>query len=93
MIAGQFSRGREEFYYETIALLILVGKRLGQCPSRKHRRSTKCEALFDFDRVFFVFTSIGTEKGRHLKGAPQPFGEAVAPNPPPDPPLVSTYQR
>ena len=50
MIAGQFSRGKElreqEFYYETIALLILVGKKLGESPSRKYRCSTKCKALF-----------------------------------------------
>jgi len=53
IIAGQFSCGKEireqEFYYETIALLILVCRRLGQSPSRKYRSSTKCEALFGFD--------------------------------------------
>jgi len=40
VIAGQFSRGKEireqEYYYETIAMLILIGKRLGQTPSRKY---------------------------------------------------------
>ena len=74
VIAGQFSRGKEqEFYHETITLLILVRKRLGQSPSRKHRSSTKRKVLFSFNRVFFVFafTSIGTEKGRiFIRGAP-----------------------
>jgi len=40
VIAGQFSHGKEtreqEYYYETIAMLILIGKRLGQSPSRKY---------------------------------------------------------
>jgi len=40
VIAGQFSRGKEtmehEYYYATIAMLILIGKRLGQYPSRKN---------------------------------------------------------
>jgi len=92
VIAGQFSRGKElreqEFYYETIALLILVGKKLAQSPSHKYQSSTKCKALFGFNSVFFVFvfTSIGTKKGRifirgaPFQGAPQPFGGAVAPN-------------
>ena len=32
----------------------------------------------------FVFTSIGTEKGRiFIRGVPQPFGGEVAPNCPP----------
>ena len=98
MIAGQFSRGSEqEFYYETIPLLILVGKRLGQSPSRKNRSSTKCKALFSFDRVFFVFvfTSIGTEKGRiFIRGAPFEGGATAVwggscPNCSPlDPPLL-----
>jgi len=52
-IAEQFSRGREireqEYYYETIAMLILIGKRLGQSPSRKYWSSTKCKALFSLD--------------------------------------------
>jgi len=46
------------------------------------------------DSIFaFVSTSISTKKsallseGRHFKGAPQPFGQAVAPNCPLDPPL------
>ena len=38
--AGQLSRGKEiseqEYYYETIAVLILIGKRLGQSPSRRY---------------------------------------------------------
>jgi len=98
VIVGQFSRGREEeFYYETIALLFLVGKRLGQSPSRKHRSSTKCKALFSFDRVFlvFVFTSIGTGKGAHFyqrgaisRGRHSRLRGAVAPNCPLDPPLL-----
>ena len=40
VIAGQSSRGKEireqEYYYETIAMLILIGKKLGQSPSRKY---------------------------------------------------------
>jgi len=40
VIAGQFSRGKEmrkqEYYYETIAMLILIGKWLGQSPSSKY---------------------------------------------------------
>jgi len=40
VVAGQFSRGKEimehEYYYETIAMLILIGKRLGQSPSREY---------------------------------------------------------
>jgi len=46
------------------------------------------------DSIFaFVSTSISTKKsallseGRHFKGAPQPFWQAVAPNCPLDPPL------
>jgi len=39
VIARQFSPGKgireQEYYYETMALLILIGKRLGQRPSRK----------------------------------------------------------
>jgi len=38
----------QEFYYETIALLILDGKRLGQSPLRKYRSSTKCKALLRY---------------------------------------------
>jgi len=38
--AGEFSRGKaireQEYYYETIAILIPIGKRLGQSPSRKY---------------------------------------------------------
>ena len=90
MIAGQFSRGKElrehEFYYETIALLILVGKKLGQSPSHKYRSSTKCKALFGFNSVFFVFvfTSIGTKKGRiFIRGAPQSFGGQLPQTAPP----------
>jgi len=37
--AGQFSCGKEimeqEYYYATIAMFILIGKRLDQSPSRK----------------------------------------------------------
>ena len=112
MIAGQFSRGKElrehEFYYETIPLLILVGQMLGQSPSRKYRSSTKCEALFGFNSVFFVFvfTSIGTKKGRiFIRGAPFQKGATAVwrgqlpqTAPPLDPPLVwdvflSTFHR
>jgi len=73
VIAGQFTCEKEireqEFYYETKALLILVGNRLGQSgqsPSRKYQSSRKCEALISFSWVFFVFvsTSIGTKMGR-----------------------------
>jgi len=53
VIAGEFSSGKEireqEFYYETIVLLILVGNRVGQSPSRKYRSSTECKALFSFE--------------------------------------------
>jgi len=39
MISGQFSRGKEireqEHYYETMAMMILIGERLGQSSSRK----------------------------------------------------------
>jgi len=95
VIAGQFSRGKEirerGFNYETLALLILVGKRLGQSPSHKYRSSTKCKALFSFDWVFhvFVFTSIGTEKGHiFIRWAPFQGGATAVwggscPNSPP----------
>jgi len=40
VIAVQFSRGKEireqECYYQTIAMLISIGKRLGQSPSSKY---------------------------------------------------------
>jgi len=39
VITGQFSRGKEMkqgYYYETIAVLIQIGKRLGRSPPRKY---------------------------------------------------------
>jgi len=45
MISGQFSRGKEireqEHYYETMAMMILIGERLGQSSSRKSWSSAK----------------------------------------------------
>jgi len=85
VIPGQFSRGKEireqEYCYETNNMLILIGKRLGQSPSRKYWSSTKCKALFYFRLNIFAFvsTSMGTKRcaflseGRRFKGAPQPF--------------------
>jgi len=96
------TRTEQEFYYETIALLILLGKRVGQSPSRKHRSSTKCKALFSFDWVFFVFvfTSIGTEKGSiFIRGAPfkggatAVWGGSSPKLPPLDPPLVESVLK
>jgi len=95
VIAGKFSRGKEiwerEYYCETIAMLILIGKRLGQSPSCKYSSSTKCKALFGLHWVFFVFvsTSIGTIKrlsfvrGGPFQGGSTGFGGEVAPNAPP----------
>jgi len=49
VISGQFSRGKEireqEHYYETLAMMILTGERLGQSSSRKPWSSTKFEAF------------------------------------------------
>jgi len=49
MISGQFSRGKEireqEHYYETMAMMILTGERLGQSSSRKSCSSTKFKAF------------------------------------------------
>jgi len=40
VIAGQLSAGKElreqEYYYETIAMLVPISKRLGQSPSRRY---------------------------------------------------------
>ena len=49
VIAEQFSRGKEweqYYYYERIALLIPIDKRLGQSPARESCSSTKCKILF-----------------------------------------------
>jgi len=55
----QFSRGKEireqEFYYETIALLILIGKSPGQSPSRKYRSSTKSFCLVSTEYFLSLF--------------------------------------
>jgi len=42
----------QEYYYETIAMLIPIGTRLGQSPSRKYWSSVKRKALFSLDWVF-----------------------------------------
>jgi len=69
--AEGISSGKEireqEFYYETIALLILVGKRLGESPSRKYRNSTKFKALLVSTEYFSLcFYFDRRRKGAHF---------------------------
>jgi len=86
-IAGQFSRGKEireqEYYYETIVLLILIGKRLGQSPLREHRSSTKCEALFSFEWIFLPLFLLQYRQSRRHGGA---LVGLAPPNKAPSPP-------
>jgi len=51
VIAEQFSHGKEireqEYYFETMAMFILISKWLGQSPSHKSWISTKCKTSLE----------------------------------------------
>jgi len=94
LIAGQFSRGKEtreqEFYYKTMALLILINKRLGQSLSRKSWCSTKCKALLSLECFLHLCLFDRSQKGAHfyqrdaiLTGRHRRLEGGVAPNCPP----------
>jgi len=88
--AGQFSRGKEITKqwncYETIALYVLLHRRLGKV--RHVNPDVSYAKKIVYFRVFFisVSTSMSTKKesiygkGASFNGAPQAFGGAVAPN-------------
>ena len=62
--AVQFSRGKEirekEYYYVTMAVLIMIGKKLGQSSSRKSWSSTKCKALFSLEQGWAIIIWLGS---------------------------------